>query len=104
VVFLLPDGRRLEVEVAEGVRVLDAARAAGIPIEGACGGALACATCHVMLPEAWYARFPPPSPEEEEMLELAPELSPTSRLGCQLRLEAGLEGVTIQVPASSLLA
>jgi len=103
VVFLLPGGERREVEVAPGVRVLDAARRAGIEIEGACGGSLACATCHVIVAADWFDRLQPPTAEEDDMLDFAQELAPTSRLGCQLRLSPELDGLTLFVPRSSLL-
>ena len=103
VLFLLPGGERREVEAPAGARVLDAAQRAGIGIEGACCGSLACATCHVIVAEEWFDRLEPPTPEEEDMLDFAQELAPTSRLGCQLRLSPELDGLTLRVPRSSLL-
>jgi 2Fe-2S ferredoxin len=103
VVFVLPGDRVVRVEVASGTSLLEAARAAQVDIEGACGGSMACATCHVQVDEAWFARLPAASAEEEDMLDLAPDWSPTSRLGCQIRLEPGLDGIAVRVPASSLL-
>ena len=69
--FVLPDGRRHDVEVSAGSTVLMAARRADVAIEGACGGSMACATCHVHVDEDWLDRLPPPSAEEEEMLDFA---------------------------------
>lgn len=104
VVFLLPSGRRVEVAVEPGTTLLEAARLARVDIEGACGGSMACATCHVWVEEAWFARLPAPTPEEEDMLDLAADWTPTSRLGCQLRMDPALDGLTVRVPRSSLLS
>lgn len=82
-----------------GDRLLDVAQAAGMALEGACGGALACATCHVVLAAADYARFPPPTPDEEGMLDFAPGVRRGSRLSCQLLLPTDLAALTVSVPA-----
>jgi ferredoxin, 2Fe-2S len=103
VVFVLPGGERRTVAVRAGTSLLEAARADGIEVEGACGGSMACATCHVHVDPAWAGRLPPPSPEEEDMLDFAKELGPTSRLGCQIRAAAALDGLTVRVPRSTLL-
>lgn len=103
VTFLLPGGRRLTCDVAEGLTLLDVARLHDIAIEGACGGSMACATCHVVVDEAFWDLLPEPSPEEEDMLDLAPELKPTSRLGCQIRMSRALDGLVVHVPRSTLL-
>ncbi|MCS6879092.1 MAG: 2Fe-2S iron-sulfur cluster-binding protein [Geminicoccaceae bacterium] len=102
--FALPSGRVVSVEVEAGATVLEAARAGGIDIEGACGGSMACATCHVWVDEGWFARLPAAAAEEEAMLDLAADWVPTSRLGCQIRLDAALDGLFVRVPRSSLLS
>ncbi|MDF1585926.1 2Fe-2S iron-sulfur cluster-binding protein [Marinimicrococcus flavescens] len=101
--FLFEDGSRRSVEAAEGSSILEVARKAGIDMEGACGGSMACATCHVVVDEAWFERLAVASAEEEDMLDLAPDWQPTSRLGCQVRLTAALDGLSLLVPRSSLL-
>jgi 2Fe-2S ferredoxin len=103
VIFVLPDGLRREVQVGEGTTLLQAARQDGIELEGACGGSMACATCHVHVEEGWFERLPRPSPEEEDMLDFAAELATTSRLGCQIRVARALDGLTVRVPRSTLL-
>jgi 2Fe-2S ferredoxin len=103
VTFVLPDGARRPVDVAEGTTLLQAARRDGIEVEGACGGSMACATCHVHVEDAWLDRLPPPSAEEEDMLDFAKDLRPTSRLGCQIRVGRALDGLTVSVPRSTLL-
>ena len=64
---------------------------------------MACATCHVYVDHEWYAELPGPSPEEEDMLDLASDWRPTSRLGCQIKLDETLDGLIVAVPPSSLL-
>ncbi|MEZ5825793.1 MAG: 2Fe-2S iron-sulfur cluster-binding protein [Geminicoccaceae bacterium] len=96
----LPDGSLHTVEVAAGTSVLDAARLGDIAIEGACGGSMACATCHVHVDDACFDGLDEPSDEEEDMLDLASELAPTSRLGCQIRVHHDLR---LRVPRTSLL-
>jgi ferredoxin, 2Fe-2S len=103
VTFMLPRGVARRVEAPAGSSLLEAARQHGIPIEGACGGAMACATCHIHVVDAWFARLEPAGAEEEDMLELAQSLTATSRLGCQLRLRADLDGLVVVVPRTSLL-
>lgn len=104
VVFRLPRGVVVAVEVAAGTTLLEAARTARVDIEGACGGSMACATCHVHVEEAWLPLLPPATPEEEDMLDLAADWRPTSRLGCQVRVTRELDGLAVEVPASSLLS
>jgi ferredoxin len=103
VTFLLPEGRQVTAVARTGETLLDIARHADIAIEGACGGSMACATCHVIVDPAFFAQLEPASPEEEDMLDLAESLAPTSRLGCQLTLDASLDGLTVTVPPTSLL-
>ncbi len=103
VTFLLPGGRRISAEAQAGETILDVARHKAIAIEGACGGAMACATCHVIVEAGDFDRLPPACVEEEEMLDLAESLAATSRLGCQIKLDASLDGLTVTVPPTSLL-
>lgn len=69
-------------------------------IVGECGGAMACATCHGYLDEAWLEKLPPPSTQEREMLSGCIDMRPNSRLTCQIRLTESLDGLTIRVPDS----
>jgi 2Fe-2S ferredoxin len=69
-------------------------------IVGECGGNLMCATCHVHVPPPWGERLPQPSEEEEAMLEgTAAERRADSRLGCQVKVTAALDGMLVQLPA-----
>ena len=103
VIFILPGDNRRTLEAPEGWSLLEIARDAGIAIEGACGGSMACATCHVVVEADWFDRLPAASAEEEDMLDFAADLEPTSRLGCQIRLTHALDGLVVRVPQSTLL-
>lgn len=72
----------------------------GIDIEGACGGQCACATCHVILPKTLYAKYPPTDDDENDMLDLAADVTSTSRLGCQVKVSEDFQGVDIKLPKS----
>jgi ferredoxin, 2Fe-2S len=100
VVFLAPDGTRRELEARPGLSVMELARSNGLDVEGACEGALACSTCHVIVAPSWYGRLTPPTEEEEDMLDLALGLTRTSRLGCQIILRPELDGLTVRLPAA----
>ena len=69
-----------------------------VDLEGACGGALACSTCHVFIAEPWKSKLDEPSEDEEDMLELATYRNRDSRLGCQVILSEDLDGIRVQVP------
>ena len=74
----------------------------GVPeIEAECGGACACATCHVYVDPAWAAATGKPDPMEEDMLDFAFEVQPTSRLSCQIKVKAALDGLVVKLPAST---
>ena len=88
----------VEVEAEDGARLLDVAQAAGQPLEGTCGGEMACATCHVRISADDLVRLPPPSAEEEDLLDLVPGAGRTSRLACQVRLPRDLDTLTLDIP------
>jgi ferredoxin len=96
--FIARDGSMRSVAATPGDRLLDAAQADGQPLEGTCEGQLACATCHVIVDAADVARLPPASADEEDMLDLAPGATRTSRLACQIRLTEALDGLMVRIP------
>ncbi len=81
-----------------GHSVLEIAQANALDLEGACEGSLACATCHVIVDPTWFARLPKPTPDEEDMLDLAVGLEKHSRLGCQLVITEALDGLVVRLP------
>jgi ferredoxin len=92
--FVARDGGVAVGEGREGDRLLDA----GQPLEGTCNGQLACATCHVIVDAADFDRLPPAGGDEEDMLDLVPDATRTSRLSCQIRLTGALDGMTVRIP------
>jgi 2Fe-2S ferredoxin len=100
IVFVLEDGERRIVDAPERLSVMLAAIDNGIPgIAAECGGACACATCHVYIDPADLERVPAPSRMEREMLEgVAAQKRPASRLGCQIAVSNALDGLVVHVP------
>ena len=94
------DGRQHRVQGSAGQSLMRVAVEAGIDaIKADCGGLMSCATCHVFVAAEWAARLPPPSADENAMLEMtAAPRRPTSRLSCQIVLDPALEGLTAALP------
>jgi 2Fe-2S ferredoxin len=99
VTFVQPNGREQTFEVSDLKQTLkDVARTGDVSgIAADCGGACACATCHVHVDPAWIERVGRASGVEADMLELASELSDTSRLSCQIDLRPELNGLRVSV-------
>jgi 2Fe-2S ferredoxin len=99
ITFIDPNGTARTVEAEIGSTVMEAAIKNGVPgIEAECGGACACATCHVYIDEAWRAAVGEPSPMEEDMLDFGYDVRPNSRLSCQIKVVAALDGLQVRVP------
>jgi len=90
-----------EVEAEPGSRLLDVAWKAKQPLEGACEGVMACSTCHVIVAKEDFAKLPPASDEEEDMLDFAAHATRTSRLACQIFLTGEMESLTVRIPPSA---
>ena len=86
------------VEVKVGTNLLDAAHENDIPLEGACEASLACSTCHVIVDPEWFDKLEPASDEEEDILDGAFGVTPTSRLGCQIIMTDELDGLVVEIP------
>lgn len=99
--FILPSGEVTQVEAPDGLSILEVARQNDIAIEGACEGSLACSTCHVIVEQDFFDILEEPSEDEEDMLDLAFGLTPTSRLGCQIRVSEEIDGITVRVPEAT---
>lgn len=98
--YVQPDGTSQTVEAEPGVTVMEAAKLNDIPgIEAECGGACACATCHVYVDAEWVEKTGKPQDIEEDMLDFAFDVRPESRLSCQIKVTAELDGLTVRVPA-----
>lgn len=93
------DGTRFELDGPTGSTVMELAVKNDVPgIEAECGGACACATCHVYVDEAWVAKVGTAEAMEEDMLDFAYELKPNSRLSCQIKVTDELDGLEVRVP------
>ena len=97
--FVTHDGARYDVEAANGTSVMENAIRNSVPgIDAECGGACACATCHVYVDEAFRAIVGEPEPMEEDMLDFAVDMRPNSRLSCQIKVRDELDGLVLTVP------
>ena len=85
------------VEGRDGWTVMEILRDAGLPITAECGGACACATCHVYVDPDWYAKLTPPSDTEVDMLDMALAVEPNSRLSCQIVCAPELDGIKVTI-------
>ena len=100
ITFIQPDGTSQTVAAEAGLTVMEAARQNNIAgIEAECGGACACATCHVYVDEAWKDKVGAPAAMEEDMLDFAFDVRPESRLSCQIKISDALDGLVVRVPA-----
>jgi ferredoxin, 2Fe-2S len=98
--FIDSEGTAREVQSEAGSTVMEAAVKNGIPgIVAECGGACACATCHVYIAEDWQDKVGPPSDMEEGMLDFAFDTRSNSRLSCQIRVRPELNGLVVHTPA-----
>jgi ferredoxin, 2Fe-2S len=100
ITFIHPDGRHQRVEASDGESAMIAATRHGIDgILAECGGNAMCATCHVYADESWLARLPAMADDEDALLDgTAAERLPNSRLSCQLKVTAGLDGLILRLP------
>ena len=104
ITFLSATGVEFVVEASDGDTVMQAAILNDVPgIVAECGGAMMCATCHCYVDPDWQHKVPPPSDGEREMLDCAAsELRQTSRLSCQIKVSADLEGLIVHLPEAQL--
>ena len=99
ITYIQPDGTAQTVDGEAGMTVMETAKKHQIEgIEAECGGACACATCHVYVDEAWREKTGMPSEMEEDMLDFAFDVRPGSRLSCQLRISEDLDGLVVRIP------
>ena len=101
VVFIERNGNRRELDAQPDATLLRVAQSAGLDMEGACEGAMACSTCHVLVEPDWFAKLRPASVAEEDMLDLTYGVARTSRLACQIIVTPELEGLTVRLPTAT---
>jgi len=98
VTFVNRDGSRSEIDAPAGLTLLEIAHQNDIDIEGACEGAMACSTCHLIVDAKDFDRLEAPSEDEEDMLDFAFGVTRTSRLGCQIVLTEASDGLVVTLP------
>ena len=100
VTYIEHNGKSHEVEVPNGLTVMEGAVQNNIPgIDADCGGSMACATCHVYVKEEWLDKLPKKEDGEEDMLDMAFEPKKNSRLSCQLIVSDDLDGLVVKMPS-----
>jgi len=99
VTYIDAGGEPRTVEGEVGSTLMETAIKNGVPgIEAECGGACACSTCHVYIEEAWREKVGEPTPMETDMLDFAYGVQANSRLSCQIKMTAELEGLVVRTP------
>jgi 2Fe-2S ferredoxin len=100
ITYIDSKGQSRTVEAQEGATVMETALRQGVPeIEAECGGACACATCHVYVADDWIEKTGKAESMEEDMLDFAFDVRPTSRLSCQIKVRADLDGLVVTTPS-----
>ena len=97
-IFVNSEGTEKSVEAENGLSVMEIARDNDLDIEGTCGGSISCCTCHVIIDKDLFSIVGGPNPDEEDMLDLAVGLQPTSRLSCQIEVSNELDGLRMTIP------
>ena len=99
--FIQKDGTRQEADGQNGMTVMEAAVKNMVPgIDADCGGACACATCHVYVGQEWLSKIEPMQEMEKTMLDFAEGVESNSRLSCQIKVTEALDGFSVKMPKS----
>ena len=100
ITFIQNNGTEQTVDAVAGSTVMEAAVKNQVPgIDADCGGACACATCHVYVDPDWFAKLPARAAMEEDMLDFAFDVRDNSRLSCQIKVSDAIDGLRVNVPA-----
>lgn len=91
------NGKEHVLEGRNDWSVMEILRDAGLPVAAECGGACACATCHVYVDQDWFDKLPPRSDAEVDMLDMALAVEPNSRLSCQIICKPELDGIEVTI-------
>lgn len=103
ITFIDSENLSQTVEVSPGLTIMQGAHDNNVGgILGECGGSCSCGTCHCYIGEAWQAKVEPITDMEKETLECAIDIRPTSRLSCQIRVTAEMDGLVVHLPESQL--
>ena len=101
VTFKLPDGKRRTFKALEGKTLLEVAQENKLKVEGACGGVMACSTCHMIVDPEWIGELANSTQEEDEMLDITWGVKKNSRLGCQIIVTEKLDGLVVNLPSET---
>ena len=103
ITYIEHSGQKHEIEVANGLTVMEGAVQNDIPgIDADCGGSMACATCHVYVKEDWFNKIPKKEDGEEDMLDMAFEPKTNSRLSCQIQVSPEIDGLEVHLPGKQI--
>ena len=101
IIFKDHSGNSKEIEIEKGLTVMEGAIQNDIPgIDADCGGAMACATCHVYVSNDWMDKLKTKDDMEDSMLDFAEDVQENSRLSCQILMNDQLDGITVTTPES----
>lgn len=101
ITYIEHDGQEHAIDVADGLSVMEGAVKNGVPgIDADCGGACACATCHVYIDSGWLDKAGDRTSMEESMLEFSENVQENSRLSCQIKVSSELDGLVVRLPES----
>ncbi len=99
ITYIEHNGKKHTIDVANGLSIMEGAIQNNIPgIDADCGGAMACATCHVYVKEEWFNNLSQKEQGEEDMLDMAFEPKKNSRLSCQILVSKELDGIVVDLP------
>ena len=101
ITFKLPDGKRCTFKAMEGKTLLEVAQENKLNVEGACGGVMACSTCHMIVDPEWIVELANSTQEEDEMLDITWGVKKNSRLGCQIIVTEKLDGLVVSLPSET---
>ena len=103
ITYIEHNGKKHTIDVANGLSIMEGAIQNNIPgIDADCGGAMACATCHVYVKEEWFNNLPQKEQGEEDMLDMAFEPKKNSRLSCQILVSKELDGIVVDLPKKQI--
>ena len=103
ITYIEHNGKKHTIDVANGLSIMEGAVQNNIPgIDADCGGAMACATCHVYVKEEWFNNLPQKEQGEEDMLDMAFEPKKNSRLSCQILVSKELDGIVVDLPKKQI--
>lgn len=100
----LGSNETISCDAAPEFHLVELLRASGVPVKAECGGAGACATCHIRVAANWRDKVPAPTDEELDKLDEIPGADDTSRLACQITMTDDLDGLEIEIQPDSLAA